>query len=130
VVETLVLPVSRLVFLWRTDGYYRILGEDYLFDAQLGIDADCEEEWIRWTGTVYREGRGQGVWSEPGWWSTYGELPPGATVTVTLASGHEPQVRTIGRIWACEWVSMAQDSHMTVGDERYSLPFRKPYYLP
>jgi hypothetical protein len=127
-IETLMLPVSRLALLWRSDGCYRLLEEDNFFDDDIGIDADCDD-WARWTGEVNLTGRVMAMGGGSGWWVFYGERPPGADVTFRLADGTEPEIGTIGGVWACEWVSEPQDAEAVVGGRTYPIPYRPPHYL-
>ena len=87
--QTLVLPLSGWVFQWRGDGCWRELAPDQ-YRAELdGAFTPSGDEWVRWTGTVHRLGRGS--WSrQPRWQMVYSELTPGITPQVVLLDGVVP----------------------------------------
>jgi hypothetical protein len=127
-VETLVLPHSGWVVQW-CDGHWRDLPPERYTDEPADVAAP-DGDWVRWTGQVRANGRGD-RWSEPSWWLVIGELDPDAPPTVVLADGTEPELRYVGRVWVCEWVSAPQDATVTAGEDRYLLSFsRRPLYLP
>jgi hypothetical protein len=60
----------------------------------IGLGADCEDEWIAWTGTEAGHGLCQGrpePGAEPGWWLVYGELPPGAAARPRSPTAANPR---------------------------------------
>ncbi|MEU4221131.1 hypothetical protein [Actinoplanes sp. NPDC026623] len=62
------------------------------------------------------------------WWLVYGELPGSTAPSVVLADGTRPSVLLLGRLWACEWHTVAQPATVCVDGERFDLPFREPFY--
>lgn len=57
-VQTLVLPLSRWVFQWRDDEYWRELGPDQHKAELDGVFTPDVNQWGRWTGTVHRLAHG------------------------------------------------------------------------
>jgi hypothetical protein len=58
----------------------------------------------------------------------YGDTRKGP-VTVTLADGRTPPIVTFGPLWICEWVSIWQAAHVTVGDESFRAFANPAHYL-
>jgi hypothetical protein len=130
-IETLALAASRWLFQWRSDGCWRQLNREQYDDERNGVHTPAEDDWVRWTGARDSlQAGGEGPWDgTPTWWFVYGELPAGERPRVQLADGTEPQVLTVGRVWACEWVSAAQPATVHLDGTQAQLLFRRPDYL-
>ncbi|MCU7729110.1 hypothetical protein ODJ79_35810 [Actinoplanes sp. KI2] len=127
-IATLHLPGSGRLLQWRSDGCWRELN-DAQHRAELdGSHLPAAEEWVRWSGLSRPQARGGGWDGGPAWWLVHGELPGRATPSVVLADGSRPPVRSLGRVWACEWFSPAQAATVRVAGEQFTLPFAEPYY--
>ena len=125
-VETLVLPGSGWCLQWRADGYWRELGGDQLRDEHAGLHVPDDDDWVRWSGTYHQQARGGGWDGVPVWWVLSGELPDETAPDVVLADGRRPAPHTVGRVWACEWLSVAQPATLHLAGGRYHFPFAEP----
>ena len=131
-VETLDLPHSTWLLQWRSDRHWRALDQAQHQDEVAGLHEPLADEWAPWTGTCPPvTGRGGDHWDgTPCWWSLVGELPEADLPDVVLADGGHPPILTVGRVWACEWVSPVQHATVRLGGEEFVVPFRRPDYLP
>lgn len=121
-VETLVLPLSGWVLQWRTDGWWREV-QPAQFRAEQAGEAVPDDDWVRWTGKLIRAAKGGSGSGAPRWWLIYDELPLAEEPHVLLGDGTGPPIVILGRIWACEWFSPGQQVTVTVGRERWVVPF-------
>lgn len=103
---------------------------------QLNAEADGEfapdeDDWATWTGEPYMlgaaevpEGR-----DELTWWLRYGELPADGTARVWTPDGRTLPVRTVGRLWMCEWQGLNHPVTVQVGTVVLTLRFPPRHYL-
>lgn len=127
-IATLRLPGIGWLLQWRGDGFWRELNDAQHHDELAGSFMPSEDEWVRWTGRSRPQARG-GAWGGVAtWWLVYGELPGEATPSVGLADGTCPPVLRLGRVWACEWRSVAQPVTVSVASERFDFAFAEPQY--
>ena len=129
IVESLVLTGVGCVLQWRSDGSWRQVDVNQLADERSGRHVPTEDDWAAWTGLQDWQGRGARYDGRPGWFSAFGEVPPGAHVTVQLADGARPEVRHVGRLWGAQWFSVVQPVTVQVGAEVTTLAYRRPRSL-
>lgn len=71
------------------------------------------------------------VWTRPSWIAFYGDVPADGGVVITFADDVEPSVRTLGTVWAAEWIGLAQPLTIRFGRQPAStITMRRPQYLP
>jgi hypothetical protein len=126
-VSELVMPVSRVRFRWRTDGYVAV--------EQLGEPPEANP-WTKWADDAY-VGVGRlsesipGDSAEPTWWLWWGASAPDAAVSVWLADNSDVEVARLGWLWIVEYVSLPQTAFVSVDREVRSLPsFRGASWPP
>ncbi|GAA3344763.1 hypothetical protein GCM10020358_49300 [Amorphoplanes nipponensis] len=128
-VQTLVLSASGWLLQWRSDGRWRELSDAQHESEVDGSQQPLEDEWVRWSGTFDRQAKGGARWDGVAtWWLLYGELPEDSTPIVVLADGQRPAVLQVGKVWACEWVSIAQPATLHLAGEQITFPFTEPFY--
>ena len=128
-IATLRLPGIGHLLQWRSDGSWRELSDLQHHDELDGSHVPAEDEWARWSGLTHPQGRGGDWGGVVTWWLLFGEVPGSATPSVTLADGTRPPVLRLGRLWACEWRSVAQPATVRhAGGERFDVPFTEPFY--
>lgn len=81
----------------------------------------------------------------PTWWVISGTASPETKIHVTfaddhtvgpftpaLAAGSDPQVYRLGKLWACEWISLPTTVYIHRSDDPNVPPikFRRPNFLP
>jgi len=130
-VETLVLRLGwRLQ--WREDGRWRCVNAGQLDAEASGELTPDEHDWRIWTGQAgaylggaeLSEGGG-----EPTWWLLYGEMPRVGDVRIHRPDGTLIPVRTLGRVWACEWHGVRQAVTVEIGDSSHVYDFPVRHYL-
>ncbi|GII26125.1 hypothetical protein [Planosporangium mesophilum] len=131
-IETLITQYGLWRFQWREDGRWRQVDANQLDAEAAGEHTPSEDEWVVWTGAAHGvtgraeapEGR-----DEPTWWMHYGEMPAVGTVRVWKSDGTLLPVRTIGRVWVCEWYGVGQPVTIEVGDKQFHvrIPYRRHY---
>src|SRR4051812_39973966 len=125
------LPLSGWVLQWGSDDCWRELNAEQLHAEMAGAHQPSPEDWVHWTGTMYRQGRGGGLGAE--WSLAYDELPVDAAVTVKTASGTYPVVHVVGKVWACEWPGGAPGTTVTVTgphtSETWEVPVPRADYV-
>lgn len=125
-VRELVMPVSRVRFRWRTDGYVAI--------EQPG-DPPEADPWTKWSddahvGIHHRAESFPGDSAEPTWWLCWGSSAPDAAVSMWLADNSDVEVARLGWLWIAEYVSLPQTAFVSIDGQINSLPSRRPHYLP
>jgi hypothetical protein len=128
VIETVLLPLSGWVFQWRDDDHWRDLNRAQYVDELAGRFEPQADEWVRWTGTLYRQAKRHSALAPTGWQLLYDELPDGATARVVLANASEPSITVLGRIWMSEWIGGYLPAMVTVGSHTWTL--RQPRTIP
>jgi hypothetical protein len=128
-VETLRMPGIGWLLQWRSDGFWRELSDAQNRAERDGVHVPAEDEWACWSASTSPRGRGGGWDGSAVWWLLYGELPDDATLAgVVLADGSRPPVLRLGKMWACEWESVAQPATVCVAGDRFDVPFTEPHY--
>ncbi|MEV6350678.1 hypothetical protein [Actinoplanes sp. NPDC051851] len=125
-VATLRLPGKGWLLQWRSDGFWRDLGDDQYRDERDGVHQPTENEWGRWTGVAPPTARGTGWDTGTGWWLLHGERPDTDLPYVELADGTRPPVAVLEGVWACEWHGIARPATVHVGREQFHIPFATP----
>lgn len=134
-VETLVLPHSLLHIQWRAeDQNWRVLREEDASNVDTDSLAFAEETWAPWTnaadGVLYSSNQDNAYRYPYAWWALFGETPAdGTPITVTLADGAAPTMLTVGKVWACEWISPPQEAIAHYPDGPRTMTWREPAHL-
>jgi hypothetical protein len=128
VIETVVLALSGWVFQWRDDSHWRELNQAQYNDELAGLFEPRADDWVRWTGTLYRQARRHSAFASAGWQLLYDELPAGATARVVLANASEPPITVLGGIWMSEWIGGHLPATVTVGSQSWIL--QQPRVIP
>jgi hypothetical protein len=131
-IDTLTTQFGRWRLQWREDGRWRQVDANQSAAEEVGEYTSEDGDWSIWTGAAdgvtgraeVPEGR-----DEPTWWLLYGELPAVGEVRVRSRDGTELPVRTVGRVWACEWHSLKEPVTVQIGDLRRVHEFPRRFYL-
>jgi hypothetical protein len=115
------MPLSSWVFQWRDDGWWRELSASQHDDELAGRFSPSDDDWVQWTGTLYRQSRRHSAVLTTGWCLVYDELPRGCSARVVLVDGTEPPIVVLGGLWMSEWVGGGLPATVTVGTECWDL---------
>ena len=125
-ITSLWLPGIGWWLQWRSDDRWRDLPDVQYRDERAGVHVPVEDEWAPWTGHPQPQVRAGERDGTPAWSLLHGELPTLGDVTVVLADGTRPAVRTVGKVWGCEWHGLPQPATVHHGGVRIDLPVARP----